>query len=149
METGDRRLLAAPETCILNLEEGFTAAGGDPIVLRRSGGPQARIFWRAILFLAVMQRVIAKGGGLGMNRPRLTYGSLLVVLIGVGWGCVAVPPCSVSDTLPLPASQAAPRPTPPTSVLQQKVNAQEKRISELSMQLKLLKRIDQDQQKQR
>jgi hypothetical protein len=49
----------------------------------------------------------------------------------------------------MPALQAAPRPTPPTSVLQQKVNAQEKRISELSMQLKLLKRIDQDQQKQR
>lgn len=84
-----------------------------------------------------------------MNRPRLKYGSFLIVSIGVSWGCAAVPPCPAPENLPLPALQATPRPTPPTSVLQQKVNAQEKRISELSMQLKLLKRIDQDQQKQR
>jgi hypothetical protein len=38
---------------------------------------------------------------------------------------------------------------PTNTALQQKVHAQEKRIRELSMQLKLLKRIDQDQQKQR
>jgi hypothetical protein len=34
-------------------------------------------------------------------------------------------------------------------VLQQKVNAQEKRFAELSMQLHLLKRIDQDRKKDR
>jgi hypothetical protein len=38
---------------------------------------------------------------------------------------------------------------PSTAALQQKVKAQEKRISELSTQLQMLKRIDQDQQRQR
>jgi hypothetical protein len=38
---------------------------------------------------------------------------------------------------------------PTNTALQQKVRAQEKRIRELSMQLQLLKQIDQDQQKPR
>jgi hypothetical protein len=49
----------------------------------------------------------------------------------------------------MPAAQTSLSMGPPNTALQQKVKMQEKRINELSMQLKLLKRIDQDQQKQR
>ena len=80
-----------------------------------------------------------------MNRPWLRYASVLMVWIGVSWGCTAVPPCPAPGTLPSPA----PSVSQSSSALQQKVKAQEKRITELSTQLNLLKRIDQDQQKQR
>lgn len=80
-----------------------------------------------------------------MHRSCLRYGSGLIVLIAVSWGCVAVPPCSAPEDLTAPASSI----NQSSSALQQKVKAQEKRISELSMQLQLLKRIDQDQQRQR
>jgi hypothetical protein len=64
--------------------------------------------------------------------------------VAVSWGCVASPPCPVPENVPQVsvASQS-------DSALQQKVKAQERRINELSAQLKLLKHIDQDQQKQR
>lgn len=81
-----------------------------------------------------------------MPRSCLRYGSGLIVLIAVSWGCVAVPPCSAPEDLPAaPVSSI----NQSSSALQQKVKAQEKRISELSTQLQLLKRIDQDQQRQR
>jgi hypothetical protein len=81
-----------------------------------------------------------------VTTPRLIYGAFVIVSIGVSFGCAAVPPCSAPETLPASAPR---QPTPPTLVLQQKVKAQEKRIHELSMQLELLKQIDQDQRKQR
>lgn len=84
-----------------------------------------------------------------MKKSRLGYGFLLILWVGVSWGCAGAPPCQTSETVALPATQAAPSVTPPSSVLQQKVTAQEKRIAELSMQLNLLKRIDQDRKKDR
>ncbi len=80
-----------------------------------------------------------------MNRPCLRYVSGLMVWMAVSWGCAAVPPCSAPENLPALASSV----NQSSSALQQKVKEQEKRISELSTQLKLLKRIDQDQQRQR
>ena len=79
------------------------------------------------------------------DRPGSRYVSALIFWMAVGWGCAAVPPCSAPENLPAPTSSVSLS----SSALQQKVKAQEKRISELSMQLNLLKRIDQDQQKQR
>jgi hypothetical protein len=73
------------------------------------------------------------------------YGSGLMVMIALSWGCAAVPPCSVPEDHTAPVSSV----DRSSSALQQKVKAQEKRISELSMQLDLLKRIDQDRQRQR
>jgi hypothetical protein len=61
------------------------------------------------------------------------------------WGCTAIPPCPPSDNVAVPSQSV----NQSSATLQQKVKAQEKRISELSAQLNLLKRIDQDQQKQR
>lgn len=79
-----------------------------------------------------------------MHRSCL-YGSGLMVLIALSWGCTMVPPCSAPEdhTTPAPSINRS------SSALQQKIKAQEKRISELSTQLQLLKQIDQDQQRQR
>jgi len=84
-----------------------------------------------------------------MTSTRRGYGSVLILWIGLSWGCAAVPPCPTSDTVPLPAAHTIPSASPPNVALQQKVKAQEKRISELSMQLNLLKRIDHDRTKDR
>lgn len=80
-----------------------------------------------------------------MDRAWTNYTSIFLVALGVTFGCTAAPPCQDPSTLPMPSSS----PVLSNSALQQKVKAQEKRISELSTQLNLLKRIDQDQQKQR
>lgn len=77
-----------------------------------------------------------------MDRAWTNYSSIFLVALG---GCTAAPPCQGPSTLPMPSSS----PVLSNSALQQKVKAQERRISELSTQLNLLKRIDQDQQKQR
>jgi hypothetical protein len=68
-----------------------------------------------------------------------------MAMIALSWGCAATPPCSV------PEEQATSLASidPSNAALQQKVKAQEKRINELSMQLNLLKRIDQDRQRLR
>ena len=84
-----------------------------------------------------------------MTSTRLGYASLVMLWVGLGSGCTAVPPCPTPDPVPVPAAQTSLSMGPTNTALQQKVHAQEKRIRELSMQLKLLKRIDQDQQKQR
>ncbi len=76
-------------------------------------------------------------------------------------GCAAVPAWPPADTVQVPSSHAsatlseAPHevPLPPPSVpsaslaLERKVRLQEKRIAELSTQLRLLKRIDLDRSK--
>ena len=79
-----------------------------------------------------------------MNRsgPRVALG--LMAWVAGSWGCAAGPPCSAPEHSP-----QAPVASQSSSALQQKVKAQERRINELSAQLKLLKQIDQDQQKQR
>lgn len=69
----------------------------------------------------------------------------LMAMIALSWGCAANPPCSLPEEHANPVASV----DRSNTALQQKVKAQEKRISELSMQLDLLKRIDQDRQKQR
>ena len=83
--------------------------------------------------------------------------SILSGLLGLSGGCAAVPPCtpavSTAEALPRTAEPAAPMPTVAatesalTLALERKVKAQEKRIAELSSQLRLLKRIDLERNK--
>jgi hypothetical protein len=70
-------------------------------------------------------------------------GSSVVALIGGMFfaGCATPSPCPTPQADPAPMSNAVSS-TSSSSALEQKVKAQEKRIAELSMQLKLLKRID-------
>ena len=78
------------------------------------------------------------------RRPRIS----VVILLGgifVG-GCATPPPCSAPQANPALMSQPVSAASP-TSALEQKVKAQEKRIAELSTQLKLLKRIDLEETK--
>lgn len=79
-----------------------------------------------------------------MDRSAATIGLSLMAWVAVSEGCATGPPCPVpeSDSQATLASQSS-------SALQQKVKAQERRINELSTQLKILKQIDQDQQRQR
>ena len=74
---------------------------------------------------------------------------LLMLWIGLMWGCAAAPPCPPPDSVQLSAGQPLSSSGPSTAALQQRVNAQEKRIRELSLQLNLLKRIDHDRTKDR
>ena len=69
----------------------------------------------------------------------------LMAMIALTWGCAATSPCSV----PQEQATSVASVDRSSAALQQKVKAQEKRINELSMQLNLLKRIDQDRQRQR
>ncbi len=90
-----------------------------------------------------------------MERWPLSYMCVLVGWIGISGGCAAVPPCPPAEivqapppaTVQAPPPQAIPVVAPSSSALQQKMKVQEKRIAELSMQLKMLKRIDLDQNK--
>lgn len=84
-----------------------------------------------------------------MARSLIRCASILMVWIGMSWGCAAVPPCRTADPIQVPAAPATSSKVPTSSTLEHKVKAQEKRINELSLQLNLLKRIDQDQQRQR
>lgn len=84
-----------------------------------------------------------------MYRQWLGYGSLLILWVGIVSGCAGVPPCETLTGVETPAPQMMQSATLSNSALQQKVKAQEKRITELSMQLNLLKRIDHDQLRQR
>ena len=76
--------------------------------------------------------------------------SVVVVLMGgvlFSGGCATAPPCVIpqaGDGTVMPAPQAA---SSSSAALEHKVKAQEKRIAELSMQLKLLKRIELDRSK--
>lgn len=88
-----------------------------------------------------------------MDRWRLSYLGALIVPLGISGGCAAVPSCAPAEPLQASASQAAP-PTPSAparlvanQALEHKVKAQEKRIAELSAQLKMLKHIDLDRSK--
>ena len=89
-----------------------------------------------------------------MDRWRLSYLGALIVPLGISGGCAAVPSCAPAEPLQASASQAAP-PTPlappagllANQALEHKVKAQEKRIAELSAQLKMLKHIDLDRSK--
>ncbi len=103
------------------------------------------IFWHHIVTLASMRRYYRMDEGHAMRGSCLRYGSGMLVWIALSWGCAAVPPCSQPEGLTAPASSI----NLSSAALQQKVKAQEKRISELSTQLQMLKRIDQDQQRQR
>ena len=91
---------------------------------------------------------------------------LSVLAVFLSWaalssGCATAPTCPPADIMQLPAPQdsitssGAPHeiPLPPPSVpsatlaLERKIKLQEKRIAELSSQLRLLKRIDLDRSK--
>ena len=84
-----------------------------------------------------------------MNRTRLTYRSFMTLWMVVSAGCAAAPPCETPSIVAAAAPQSTQSAAASNSALQHKVKAQEKRISELSMQLDLFKRIDQDHQRQR
>ena len=83
-----------------------------------------------------------------MARWRLKCASVLVGLTGISGGCGAGPPCVPPETIQVPAPQAIPSVAPSSSVLEYKVKVQEKRIAELSMQLRMLKHIDLDRNKE-
>ena len=83
-----------------------------------------------------------------MARWRLKCASVLVVLTGISGGCGAGPPCALPKPCQVPAPQAIPSVAPSSSVLEHKVKVQEKRIAELSMQLRMLKHIDLDRNKE-
>ena len=94
-------------------------------------------------------------------RLQWALGSVVTGLLGLSGGCAAVPPCTPVESVAVPASQGFPAiaetpvPLPPvvptesaaTLALERKVKAQEKRIAELSSQLRLLKRIDLERNK--
>lgn len=84
-----------------------------------------------------------------MTRTRLAYVSLMMAWTGLSGGCTAVPTCPTPEAVALPAAQSPISTAPSNTALQQKVKWQEKRISELSMQLDMLKRIDHDRSKDR
>ena len=84
-----------------------------------------------------------------MDRSMIRYASILIVWIGTTWGCAAVPLCPSADTSPVPTPPAASSKVPTSAALEHKVKAQEQQIAELSMQLRMLKRIDLDVRKER
>ncbi len=76
-----------------------------------------------------------------MNRRQVDYCSMITLFIGLGAGCTTPSVCPVQNEVSSP--------TLASSALQQKVKEQDKRIAELSIQLNLLKRIDQDRKRDR
>ncbi len=86
-------------------------------------------------------------------KLRTTRVLLLIVWIGMSWGCTVAPSCPPPETIPAPARQVipplAPAGTLSTAALEQRVKSQEQRIAELSMQLRMLKHIDLDGRKER
>ncbi len=85
------------------------------------------------------------------DQWRTTWAALLTVWIGMSGGCAVAPSCPPPETIPGPAPQVisplAPSGALSATALVQKVKSQEKRIAELSLQLRLLKRIDLDRSK--
>lgn len=88
-------------------------------------------------------------------------GYVLFGVMGITGGCAAVPPCPLPEAAQTVSSQmpqTTPEPVlipviaPPgpsiNPTLERKVKAQEKRIAELSAQLRILKRIDLERTKQ-
>jgi len=75
-----------------------------------------------------------------MNRHRLQHYAMLVLVFGPGFGCTALPPCSTPQT----GADASPAPA-----LQHRIKEQEKRIADLTTQLNMLKRLDQDRMEDR
>ncbi|MCC2644005.1 MAG: hypothetical protein K0S45_4418 [Nitrospira sp.] len=88
-----------------------------------------------------------------MDRWRWRCTCVVLGCTVISGGCATVPPCPPPETIVAPAPQAMPSPAlsvaPSTAALEHKVKAQEKRIAELSMQLRMLKRIDLDGKKER
>jgi len=62
-------------------------------------------------------------------------------------GCATAPPCAIPQAAGETVTPSPPVASSSSAALEQKVKAQEKRIAELSMQLKLLKRIELDRSK--
>jgi hypothetical protein len=116
----------------------------------------------AMLDEMVMVAARTYGEATKTMRWSRSAGCVLAGLLGISGGCAAVPPCPLPETGQLPSSQApsttpegpvsaslATLPTPPSTLaLERKVKLQEKRIAELSSQLRMLKRIDLDRSKQ-
>ena len=79
------------------------------------------------------------------------WARIVVVVLMSGFlfsaACTTAPPCSSPQALTAPDSPPAQAMLSSTAALEQKVKAQEKRIADLSMQLKLLKRIELDRSK--
>ena len=89
------------------------------------------------------------------NRWKLSFLALLLGGAFFSTGCSTVPPCSSMDSLQMSKMPDSDQDTLPsvhstpssTLALERKVKLQEKRIAELSAQLRLLKRIDLDRNK--
>jgi hypothetical protein len=62
-------------------------------------------------------------------------------------GCATAPPCPVPQTEPPSISQPLSATPSVSAALERKMKLQEKRIAELTMQLKMLKHIDLDRSK--
>ena len=76
--------------------------------------------------------------------------SVVVVLVGgmlFNGGCATAPPCAGPQSASTSVLPSIPAVSSSSAALEQKVKVQEKRIADLSMQLKLLKRIDLDRSK--
>ena len=86
---------------------------------------------------------------MAINGQRRGYVSLLIFGIALSGGCAVAPPCEAPSLVAAPSPQIRQVPAFPESGLQQKIKVQEKRITELTMQLNLLKRIDRDRSKDR
>jgi hypothetical protein len=84
-----------------------------------------------------------------MYKSETICASILIVWIGMSWGCASAPPCPPAETIKSPDSQPTSQAGQTNSALEHKVKAQERRIAELSMQLRMLKRIDLDGKKDR
>lgn len=82
-----------------------------------------------------------------MNGSRPRYYAMTILWLGLASGCATLPPCSTPQTT---ASETTiPTPAQPTFALQQRVKEQDRRIAELTMQLNMLKHIDQSRMKDR
>ena len=83
-----------------------------------------------------------------LSKDRWPGPCVIVLLGGIFFGgCETTPPCSSTQTVPAQVSQPGSAASSSSAALEHKVKTQEKRIAELSMQLKLLKHIDLDESK--
>ena len=79
------------------------------------------------------------------------WARIVVVVLMSGFlfsaGCTTAPPCPGPQAITAPVAPPAEAILSSNAALEHKVKAQEKRIADLSMQLKLLKRIELDRSK--
>jgi hypothetical protein len=127
-----------------DLNEGFESQARPVVFSDRRTRQRLRGFGSAVLTAANIQREQKVHQGQDTHGGHVRFG-LGLMMVMAPWGCTAIPPCPPPDSVAVQSQSV----NQPSATLQQKVKAQEKRISELSAQLNLLKRIDQDQQKQR